>query len=808
MKLFKILLFLISITQLVFSADPQKSVYVDVVNKHTYAGGDLTMQCPAMLPEFSARVNLYDYNAGNTICNVYGKNASGEFDYTKVLDKVTEHNPYVQAYMNAITQNEEKTIRQDLENDYKINPGDNLGIKSAADTWFHEYTDTPETFMTTSKMLISALTLDGDVIDLDRTLNTNTLTTTSEYTQYPNISQGDPTQKIFDTLMQAAKDRGDIDEAISEYHYNQSFNSSHAKDVMGELYVLIVDFFASFNELYRKILFWVFILSALFTLLFFFQNKSTRSASKLHKQEDPYERFIVGALLVFFFFIPTTTHELSNGDKIQQTYSQTGSRQMLYFAMDWGDEATKTLSKVYLNYIYKKTGNFSASQLLNLKKEGLVVDKKLQQHKNVLTICDTYYDENKMQKEPGYTPTKIYPAGRKDDWVLLKDAYVNNQGSYPAIPTLNACSNALRSILILEEQKRGIDSNLLAFEQASKKSLTRDRLRILSEGILKQTASNGVASVPLIGASDGFFKASELLSTPYKKIKAESDLNAANGNIAEGSETEEGGFTSISYYSQNAAYMMLPGFSNFRATIWETLKINPPKNKEGWINKLVSLFKGGFFRNTWNSVVLALSTLIPLWFYQSFIEYLPVLGIIVGSFLTLTFYFISVQIFYILLPFFAAYSFTANQPHVLTNALSKFLLISLRPVILVISVLIALLAVSIFQGILNYVIDPFFNLFNAMLGQLSFETMFSYGFSWENITGWFGDVASGFFVGAIKGIVHIFVGIAIFYATFYITFYAADIFSSLFGIKDKGHDIQETVGNPIDSGTSSISKPI
>jgi len=793
-KLF-LLILLISSLQ---SADPKKSTYLDVDNPNP-TGNKYSLTCPKVLSEYATRVLSYDYDGGKINCNVYGKDESGKLDFTKVIDTISHENPYVKAYLNSMTAVEEAAARELIKNKYKINAGSDIGIKSSADTWFEEFVNTPAEFMTTSKMLIAALTLDGDVIDLQSTLNTNILKTTSEYTHYPNLSNGDPTKKIFDALVASAKARGDIDGELSQYKYKHDFSSSHSKDILGELYVLIVDFFAEFNELYRKVIFWVFILSVFFSVMFYFQNKSTRSASGLHKQEDPYERFILGALIVFFFFIPVVKHEFSNGTKIQQAYIQTGARQLMYMGMDWADEGTRILSKTYLNFIYKGTGNFSASQILNLTKEEKLVDKRLTEHKVVLGACEGYYDEAKMEKEPGYTATKIFPTNRKDDWVLLKDAYEDNEALYPNIPTLSACGNALRKILILGEEKRHIQSNLLAFAEASKNNLTKDRLKILSEGLLKEVASNGVIAAPLIGAADSFFKASDLLSAPQKKVKEELDIEAAKNNTAAKSEEDsESSWYQLQYYATNSPYMMLPGFSNFRETLY-TLGETMTKGVVFDIIKIIpgttTIIEGG---------ILWMSTVIPLNFYKSFIRYLPLLGIIVGSFLTLVFFIISVQIYYIILPFFAAYAFSTNQPGVLIRGLSKFLLISLRPLILVISLVIALLAVVIFQGILGYVIDPFFNVFTAMLDQLSFSTLLSYGGEGS----WFGDVYDGFFLSALKGIIHIFVGIAVFYATFYITFYGADIFASLFGEKERGLDIQEHIGNPIDSGTSRVSKPI
>lgn len=772
--------------------DEKSTIFIDVDNKITYTGvSDKRMRCPNLLPDYAARIQHLDYISGVTTCSVYGKNPlTDEIDYTKVIGMVYEQNPYVRVYMNKLAN--EDSLRDSIAEKFGVTPDDTLNIKTEADKWYKEYTNTTKEFVPTSKMLISALTLDGSIIDLEKTLLLNELTLTNSYTNYPNMTEGDPTQKIFNTFKKYADDDGDTDELFAEKELSKSFDSTDAKRLMGNYIVLIVEFFAGFDELYRKIIFWVFLIALMVSALFFFQNKFTRKASGLHPQEDPWERVLIGILLIFFFFIPLTKYDVGGGEQIRQSGFHALTRYGLYKGVEWADEGTRILTKTYLNYAYKNAGMISSGHLFELSKEKKLTEQLILEQTSFLTACDTFYDKEKMKLLEGYTKDNIYPIGRTDDWNLLKDEYANNKAIMNTIPTVSACGNVLRDNLVKKEYLATVEFNIAKFNKYSNKTILQDRLKIVSEGMLKQTASNGFVSAPLIGAADAFFSATELLTTAEMR----EDMKNRNKESSAEKEKDELGLVekTIKTVANRAPYMMLPGFDSMRRTIVSNLTIS---NESSFVLKIVKKFS--FFKSVYEAAVIYVGTMLPIYIIKSILDYLPLLGIIVGSFLTIVFYFISVLYFYVIVPFMVAYAFTAQQPQVLVSFMIRFSMAIMRPMILIISIVMALVAVSLFNGIYQYVIEPFFTLFHTILSEVSImDAILSFG----DIADSFKSLGSGFIMGSIEALIRIFTSIAVFYAAFYITFYGADIVFNLFGVKERGTDSQETIGGNMDSSTS------
>ncbi|MCK9476236.1 MAG: hypothetical protein M0R46_09965 [Candidatus Muirbacterium halophilum] len=775
----------------------------------TYNAGNYTMECPKVKEGYVTRIDIINYEQGTTTCNVYKIDSqTGIIDITKPLDQVVNTNPQtklrysIPPNKNAIDQSVKEQF-QNLDSELKNSPD----LQKIKDKWLGDYSNpSGEQYLTASKYLLAGLTIDGEIINIKQSIEANEITLNNGFTIYPNINgeilKQDGIWNSFFDQIQAFVENPTETQARRMVEAKNSIAESSSKDLIGNIMVMVMDFYAGINEDYQELNFFALILPLAFTSIFAFQNKLTRKFSKLHSQEDFYERGFLGVVVLFIFYFSSTTYNINDKKNIDQNYFNNFSRWFLYQGVDWADSMTRKLADSYVTFVMKDVGLYSQTQIKSIRYDKANKENQVNAYRGIVNNCRTYYDADKIKSESDKQGAgNEFPTGITDDFSYVKDSYKNDRNNYTNIPTMNACASSLRKVNILEKDIIYTDLKLQNFEKASQDNQLKSRVLITSETVYKNVADNGFLSAPLIAGSKIFFDASETVVSDTNELK--NDMNQDNSQQyktvdgkAVDSNDDKGMFQWI---LNNSVYLMLPGADAIRGSIYSM--------GESIIEAIPFVSKVPLYKFAGESATALIATIIAISVMVTIVKYLPLMALMVASMLTISFYYISVEIFYLITPFLVAYAFTANQPQVIVNLLMRFFALAIKPVIFVITIVVSMLVINIFDGINSTMIQPMFHMFDAIF---NVEKEVDGLFMWLTLN----DVSNGIddmnslYVGVLGAVLNMLTSIFAVIATFYIIFNGQDMFMSLFGFKERGIDVQEGIGSQVAGDMSKYSKPI
>jgi len=762
-----------------------------------YKKGDYTMECPVMRPGYIARVSRYDYSAGRTYCNVYEIDKNTNIaSATAKSTVIYNENYYAKDYFTNINDADRSAIDTNLNLKWS-----NLGKdivnsqthKDLQDKYFKNYVNVGgDEFLTASKYLLAGITMDGEIIDLKRSILTNDIALNPGYTIYANSStalQNSPLewwQKMWNDIKSAI---GLAEKEMTDSDKDKAWENqklfSESKQMLNNLMVFIMDFFAEMNETYNDVTFWMLLVVLPFTIFFGMQRMITKRLHEHQHQDDVAERLFLGIIIFFFFYIGQTTYEIDKDKNIDQSQFQNSSRFLLYKGVDWADELTRAMAKSYVAFKIKDAGIIGKDNTKELSYQINLDTKKRTETLNVLeNQCFEYYDikaisaDYHIGKEQHFTPdTSIF------DHKYLKPAYSglkdDTSNGIKNVPTINACYHLKRELQMLNMSIKGAKDKISNFHAALGAGGIEKRMNLVAESIYKNTADNGFLAAPLIGTSNIFLDGVEAFSTRISRENKDK-------NNKETDNPKRGNFKIMTEITDNAAYMMLSGASSLRETIYQMLKSE----------------KGGI-------ISASASLMITIVIMITMVKYAPILAMTSASILVIVFYYISVEVFYLTAPFVVVYAFASNQQQHIITLLSKFLALSIKPLMIVLSIILAMLAIKLFEGINNSIIGVNFDMFQQVLDlDKSIGIIDNWSVLWERGMDFVKDTLNVVGITFIGSIAKLMIQVFSTLAVFYIVFNGADMFIKMLGFKEAGIDVQESLGREIDNGSGRYSRPI
>lgn len=762
--------------------------------QRVYTKSDISMECPLMRSNYIARVDRYDFSEGKTYCKVYeiDKN-SGIASATAKPILIYNINHSAKDFYNNVNDTDRIAIDTRLTNKWD-SIGHNIVTSSShqaiQDKYFKNYVNTGgDEFLTGSKYLLAGITMDGERIDLKQSILTNDIVMMPGFTIYANSSTAldlEP-EEWWEKLWNSVKSLLPLDEKemkdkdVVKGWENQELASS-AKKMLNNLMVFIMDFFAELNETYNDVTFWMLLVVLPFTIFFGVQRLLTKRIHEHQHQDDVAERLFLGIIIFFFFYIGQTTYQIDADKNIDQSQFQNSSRFILYKGVDWADEATRAMAKAYVSFKIKDAGLIGKENSKRLEYEINIDSKKRQEIYQILKDqCFKYYDTTKIMKsyhignDQHFTPdTTIY------DYDYLKPQYqgIERQTTYEIkdIPTINSCYHLKREHQILNTKINKATLKINEFDAAIASGGIEERINLISEYIYKNTADNGFIAAPLIGTSNIFLDGIEAFSTEESKKSA---ADREESKIGENNLVVD---SVIEWISDRSVYMMVSGASSLRESIYSLLKED----------------EGGMISST-------MSLVITIMIMMTMIKYAPILAMTSASILVIVFYYISVEVFYLVAPFIVVYAFASNQQQYIISLLGRFLALSLKPLMIVLSIALAMLAIKLFEGINTAIISVNFDMFQQVLNIEKFEDEWLSG---KALSDDFFDSLSLLGITFIGSVAKLLVQIFATLGVFYIVFNGAEMFIKMLGFREGGIDIQESVGREIDNGSSKYNRPV
>lgn len=819
--------------------------------------------CPTMKEGYFARIRDVIPSRGETQCFVYKAT-----DPSTILGYISVHNEQCKIQFN-LTESEKFKVNRQAPS---INEFGLEAIEKKYTDHFTNVGSGRE-YLRTSKYVIAGLTADNEILDIPNSLLKNQLVLNSGYTIYPNANALPDTtisQAVLDTIggwWANAVAFVSGEEVVKEQFNGKSAELSSLNEIVfSNVIVLVLNWLKESNTVLLDMNSTLFFFVVPFTAGFFLLGKATKALGDKQDHEDNFERVFLTFIILFIFYFSSNEINFEQDKKITQTNFQTWSRPVLYEGVEMADQLTFAFTKAYMNYKAKDAGLIIQDDYAKIHDQTKVLIKEnevLEKEGGMLGTCYQVYDTDRLHtlaSEAVGANTVFPPLGslnkdrrgkpnskgidqnfgisNLDETAFLKPEY--RRATH--VPTLSACYQFERRY---KENKKIIDANKIImqqYESAINSSKTKDGIKLVAELLYKNTAEMGflnasnIASTNiLINNLDLFVNADIKEASVEKAVELDAQVsNYETSNIVSGGHI----FAGMRWVAMNSAYMMVPPASSIKTEIVEPSLLMMVRAGDAIYKKFKEYLAKGLAVETLglsyvlnfvldkidaivngdksiadDKVVQALASflalLITIAIMKYLLAYMPLVAISVAGYLAIGFYYVTVEIFYLVAPFVAIYALSTDQMNVLKSFFSRFLALAFKPVLIVVSIIMAIMASELFDKLAYLGSHKTFDTFFAITQfdrtaidttgiEGAFDKMIN---SAGNLFFDWNDYGLLFF----KGTLLVGAKVVSLLAVFYLVFYGATMVLNIFGMKDSGIDAQDTVGNSIEGKSSKYS---
>jgi len=580
---------------------------------------------------------------------------------------------------------------------------------------------TTQEYINTSEYLIAVLTMNHEIIDIDASIMHGSIILNPEYRLGDNR----------------------LTEALNLNFFTFIFDWVTKSDsIFRQLQMVLLTFFVPFS---------IAILSL---------SKVSRKIQKLYDQEDLIERGIIGVIIFSIFVI--SPHRFEDKEKnlayAQSTFqSQIGSISKI--GVNYANDITNTLTSSYVGKLKKDIGVSSKDEVERVMAHSLKLEKELSTYETLQKKC--YENKNpESLHEEGFRADEITTFPTSEDSNFNEKIYFLKWDD-PATDlkyTLSFC----RNVDILKNNiERTLKRNNEFIETVQKSSgnTTIDDFAATAKEMMRASADYGFLYSPFIMFNKIFIE-------NYGLMKPLNDTN----QIERGADESWFGVNKLMY---TAPLYAAPGVES-------TLKVYKDLDISQGLKKIAGKFLDGLpvvGKGLGGSVDYALDKagyVLVMGMMAKVYEYLPLLGITVASILAISYFGITLFIYGLISPFYAVYVFSTQQKESIISFLIRGVVIMFKPILIVISIIIAILAVELMTNLGYIISNEVFTFFtnNNIVSRHSLSSMI---------------------ISFLHGLVDLVLAIATTLFAFYFVFKGSDLILSVFGYKEGGIDSHEVV---------------
>jgi hypothetical protein len=387
---------------------------------------------------------------------------------------------------------------------------------------------------------------------------------------------------------------------------------------------------------------------------------------------------------------------------------------------------------------------------------------------------------------------------------------------------------------------------LQRYDKAKSSEKNFKAMELIAKMHLKNTQEMGFLNASMIASTEVFLDNADIFDTTELK-EAEWEKSVALESQGVSSETGQkingvaNGknptiipplqlyYSGMHWLTYNMAYMMIPpatsikenlseaiigGYVFFKDLMQDTVAtaLAPETFGLSFIaSKIINMLGDDEPSPMLRALASFLALIITILIMRYFLSYLPLVAINMAFFWAIGFYYISVEIFYLISPFIAIYALSTNQIEVIKSFLQRFLALSFKPVLIVVSVVIAIFANELIKSIGRYIthktFDTYFTItaFDRSVGDYKHDEstttlskLADYTSHAIDVSMQFTDYGLVFF----KGMLNVGTQVLATLIVFYLVFYGATMILNMFGMKDSGIDAQDSVGQTMEGRTS------
>lgn len=800
MKMFNKLLFIATVFcgTLVFGATSTSptiaSEYTTGVNNAT----SCKVECPPMKTGYFSRIASFDYQSGSTECYVYSKQSP-----TKILAKVVNENNF---------------CKGNLINPTKVNE-----INSTSSTIFRQvstiktqvlnsYTGgSGTTFVSLPKYMVAGLMADDEIINIPTSISMAEVQLNSGYTNTPNVVLRTNTGNILDSL-----------------------GLDRAKYALAGSVTFVIDFLASSNSILMSLQVALFMFSVAMSLGLLLTQKGTKKASQIQDHEDFAEKILFGVVSILVFFLPLNKIATTSGDISQSGYQQL-IRPFLYLGVETADKLAITATSSVLKYNFGELGVRSTEDYQQISNALFIFKQKRDFYKNIYenSCLTTYKTEEISNYNKNIGSNLIFPnseyitvgdnagalSNRPLDFYNKTFMVSESQITSSNIPSVSFCFMAEKNVIEFNNKISDFESKIKIYEGTGARPLIEKNLKTITELAFKNNAEFGFVSIANLATTTMAFKNFDLFDLNEEdKVKKNIDVQTRQVREATGYEVSNIVEPSDSFISPSqkfnelitqAPLFMLPMASNVkdfvRGMFDPIVGGKDSKDMGGILGSLTSKIRSNpvtdFILSTaTNLTVEYFVTIVSLGILLNILMIAPLIAMIGASFLVMAFYFLSIEILYIVIPFASIFAFSTGNLEIIKNLVKQTFILAVKPVLIVVSVLMAMFVYEMFQQLNEVIVtamfEPLFALSNNLTSTVTLTS------NWDN--GFNGIKASSIFL-FMKSTMLIASSVITIFVCFYLVFNGANIILDILGIKDSGFDTGGVIGDKVE-GKQPISK--
>lgn len=835
---------------------PLNSQYV----KDTVGKTSCEYSCPELKDGFFGRVASVNLQAGETQCYVYDLKLPDK----RVATVKNISKSCIQSFKNVVKNAPQVTLSK-TKSEMSLESYEDL--KTIEDKYYKNYGDVGagREFINVPKYMIAGLTVDEEIINVPDTIKYNQITLNAGYTTYPNSSNYNENamlekmqenQNFFENLWQDAKIFVGMEDLPTPSNQTEVLESTNlvspVKAILTNSVIFIMNFLNEYNDVMLIGKTFIFFTVVPLTIGFTVLSKLTKYVSDINDFDDIAERIILGIATMFIFFFSTTNIKIDDEHKISQTNFHQLIRPVLYKGAYLADLAGQSATKAYLKYKLRDVGLAPIDIVNSTIREKVKLENEQEVYSDIAEACANTYNTEALKQYVGVTVglNQTYPPSenlKRYSSQIGNDTYTNfynktflkNEGLIKAnnLPSVSFCYQSERKFLENKEKIKDYEYLIKGYQLSNQNNGMKKQLELLANIQFRNDVELGFASLPLLATTSIFIDRMGIFENPQgERLDKEQLLKdyRHSGGYKIGDIAENDGWwdSSIYWVFSNLPYMMLPTAESTKNTIFDLLYTEDDERKSktvvekmmggvsstigavksgyaGIIKKILSQLTGDMLKS--KTFITLVSTLLTIVIMMYIVSYLPVVAIATASFMVIAFYYLSVEVYYLAVPFLIAFAFATSQADLIKNFMRVGLILAFKPLLIVISVVLALFAKDFFENIntvlVNWQFEPMFALTESIdliaEGQDGWWNTITKSIS-NTSTYLFSDFGLIFFKGFLL-IGNSVVGVAV---VFYLVLNGANMILDMFGVREGNVDVQSGIGQSVDSKGGKWANPI
>lgn len=633
-------------------------------------------------------------------------------------------------------------------------------------------------FLTLSKFVVACLTLDNTVINIEQSMATKSMVLQNRYTM--NLGDALSTaQSSQTTTLANAK--------LTEY----------VKKFSIKTFFFILEWQRNNNQLIQEIKVFMITIFLPLTIGYTALSKFTKYMQKISDFDDLAEKGVILIIIFIGFFMPSTVYNKGDkGNELGQTFYQGWAVEVARKGVGFADRMTINTVSAYSQWQMNNLGVMSNEDL----KTAYTAQQKTKMNHALYddmfqNQCLSKYDYTKLAEIHSYIQNNDTIFFSDDEFKTAKANWEKkNKTPFPfgnrsmlwktsTMPTLslNACSQLEKDLRVLKNDMKEYETFNAKLETMKGGDVSNDvalLTKINSDGV-NYAVHLGFMYAPFILMQDYFVQNITDSNSPLSAVKNnerfkdfENDkfknsvvewLNEQNIPML-GSVIDVVGEKFVSLLKV-LPYRSVPIYNQVEESVYKPLSIILPTNAGDLAAYLVG-----------NMLAYNIT--------DSVLQFTPAFVMIVAGVWSFIFYAGSLFVYYFVSPFILAYALGSQQTEALRSFISRGVVLAFKPIMMVVSIVIALVAIDLTQEILNFVEDV------IMQNLISTYDVSDFKF-----------IMFTFFQGLFHVISLVVKGVM----AFVLVFKGSDLILSLFGFKDSGVNMKEVIGGDIERGTGKYS---